>query len=408
MLAAWRPPPGSHDRASRGERDPSPPPPKVKRGRATVDVPRVNPPARGSCLPERRLGRVRAVAMLAGSLALTLGLGAVSASAQADTISQANAQAQKLAAQIEKLQPKADAALAAYDTSLAALGEAVSTNVAAERTYSSLLQQADDLVTEQDSHIVALYESGGSLALYVSALRSGDSSGLVQLPYLKAIVTTDAEQSAAATRLAVAAKATLDATQTQIDSGLANTDSVNVRLAAVQSVLAQQEGLLDEASGRAKKLQALKDAAAALAASQAAADQAGAQAAQDAQPYPMPLLYRALYQNAAQTCPGLPWTILAAIGQVETHHGSGGMVSSAGALGPMQFLPGTFLEYARDGDHDGRANIMDPADAIYSAAAYLCANGAGQGGQSLYTAIWNYNHADWYVQLVLALSAKIT
>jgi Transglycosylase SLT domain len=373
-----------------------------------VDVPRVNPSARGSCLPGRRLGRARAVVVLAGSLALTLGLGAVSASAQADTISQANAQAQKLAAQIVKLQPKADAALAAYDTSLAALGEAVSTNVAAERMYSSLLQQADDLVTEQDSHIVALYKSGGSLALYASALRSGDSSGLVQLPYLKAIVTTDAEQSAAATRLAVAAKATLDATQTQIDSGLANTDSVNVRLAAVQSVLAQQQGLLDEASGRAKKLQALKDAAAALAASQAAADQAGAQAAQDAQPYPIPLLYRALYQNAAQTCPGLSWTILAAIGQVETHHGSGGMVSSAGALGPMQFLPGTFVEYARDGDHDGLANIMDPADAIYSAAAYLCTNGAGQGGQSLYTAIWNYNHADWYVQLVLALSAKIT
>jgi hypothetical protein len=343
--------------------------------------------------------------VLAGSLALIVG---ASASAQADTISQANAQAQRLAAQIDKLQPKVDAALAAYDTSLAALGEAVSTNVAAGRVYSSLLQQADALVTQQDSHIVALYKSGGSLALYASALRSGDPSGLHQLPYLKAIVTTDAQNAAAALRVAAAAKATLDASQTQIDNGLANTDSVNVRLAAVQSVLAQQEGLLDEASGRAKNLQALKDAAAALAASEAAAAEAGAQAAETAQAYPIPPLYRALYQNAAQTCPGLSWTVLAAIGQVETHHGSGGMVSSAGALGPMQFLPGTFIEYARDGDRDGVANIMDPADAIYTAAAYLCANGAGQGGQSLYTAIWNYNHADWYVQLVLAVSAKIT
>jgi hypothetical protein len=344
--------------------------------------------------------------VLAGSLALTLGVS--TASAQADTISQANAQAQRLAAAIDTLQPKVDAALAAYDTSLAALGEAVSTNVAAGRTYSSLLQQADALVTQQDSHIVALYKSGGSLALYASALRSGDPSSLRQLPILKAIVTTDAQKAATALRIAAAAKATLDASQTQINNGLANTDSVNVRLAAVQSVLAQQEGLLDEASGRAKNLQALKDAAAALAASQAAAAAAGAQAAESAQAYPIPPLYRALYQNAAQSCPGLSWTVLAAIGQVETHHGSGGMVSSAGALGPMQFLPGTFIEYARDGDHDGVANIMDPADAIYTAAAYLCANGAGQGGQSLYTAIWNYNHADWYVQLVLALSAKIT
>jgi hypothetical protein len=347
--------------------------------------------------------------VLASSTALTLGVGGISsASAQADTISQANAQAQRLAAAIDKLQPKVDAAIAAYDTSLAALGEAVSTNVAAERTYSSLLQQADALVTQQDSHIVALYKSGGSLALYASALRSGDPSGLRQLPYLKAIVTTDAQSAATALRIAAAAKEALDASQTQIDNGLANTDSVNVRLAAVQSVLAQQEGLLDEASGRAKNLQALKDAAAALAASQAAAAAAGAQAAESAQAFPIPPLYRALYQNAAQTCPGLSWTVLAAIGQVETHHGSGGMVSSAGALGPMQFLPGTFIEYARDGDRDGLANIMDPADAIYTAAAYLCANGAGQGGQSLYTAIWNYNHADWYVQLVLALSAKIT
>lgn len=344
--------------------------------------------------------------MLAGSLALTVGVS--SASAQADTISQANAQAQRLAAAIDKLQPKVDAALAAYDTSLAALGEAVSTNVAAGRTYSSLLQQADALVTQQDSHIVALYKSGGSLALYASALRSGDPSSLRQLPILKAIVTTDAQNAATALRVAAAAKATLDASQTQINNGLANTDSVNVRLAAVQSVLAQQEGLLDEASGRAKNLQALKDAAAALAASQAAAAAAGAQAADSAQAYPIPPLYRALYQNAAQSCPGLSWTVLAAIGQVETHHGSGGMVSSAGALGPMQFLPGTFIEYARDGDHDGLANIMDPADAIYTAAAYLCANGAGQGGQSLYTAIWNYNHADWYVQLVESLAAKIS
>ena len=83
------------------------------------------------------------------------------------------------------------------------------------------------------------------------------------------------------------------------------------------------------------------------------------------------------------------------------------MVSSAGALGPMQFMPATFVRYAVDGDHDGLADIMDPADSIFTAAHYLCSNGAGNGGQNLYTAIWNYNHADWYVQLVLALSAKI-
>ena len=48
---------------------------------------------------------------------------------------------------------------------------------------------------------------------------------------------------------------------------------------------------------------------------------------------------------------------------------------------------------------------MNPADAIYSAAHYLCANGAGSPA-TLSQAIWNYNHADWYVQMVLALAGR--
>jgi hypothetical protein len=55
----------------------------------------------------------------------------------------------------------------------------------------------------------------------------------------------------------------------------------------------------------------------------------------------------ALYQQAAPTCPGLDWTVLAAIGKIETDHGRDPvMVSSAGAVGPMQFEPSTFAEYA--------------------------------------------------------------
>ena len=350
-------------------------------------------------------GRLQLVTVVGCSLAIILG---ASASAQADSLDQANAQAQQLAAQISKLQPQVVAALAAYDTSLTALGQAVTMNVAAGRVYSSLLQQADTLVAQRDSHIAALYKAGGSLALYASALRSGDPANLRQVPYLKSIVTSDADGAASALAVAASAKVTLDATQNQIDNGISNADAVNSRLADLQDLLGQQQALLNQASARAKNLQALKDAAAALAASQAAAAAAAAQAAASAQPGATPAVYRALFQAAATTCPGLSWTVLAAIGQVETNDGRGGMVSSAGALGPMQFLPATFAEYARDGDHDGKANIMDPADAIYTAAAYLCANGAGQGGTSLSTAIWNYNHADWYVQLVESLAAKIS
>ncbi|MEV5826279.1 lytic transglycosylase domain-containing protein [Spirillospora sp. NPDC052242] len=114
--------------------------------------------------------------------------------------------------------------------------------------------------------------------------------------------------------------------------------------------------------------------------------------------------YLDLYKRAATTCPGLSWTVLAAIGQVESSHGRNVGPSSAGALGPMQFMPATWKAYGVDGDGDGKADIMNPYDAIPGAAKYLCANGAGQGGRQLYRAVWHYNHADWYVQKVLNLA----
>ncbi|TYC08201.1 lytic transglycosylase domain-containing protein [Actinomadura syzygii] len=114
--------------------------------------------------------------------------------------------------------------------------------------------------------------------------------------------------------------------------------------------------------------------------------------------------YLDLYKQAARTCPGLSWTVLAAIGQVESDHGRNAGPSSAGALGPMQFMPATWRTYGVDGDHDGKADIMNPYDAVPAAAKYLCASGGGRGGQQLYRAVWQYNHADWYVQKVLNLA----
>lgn len=114
--------------------------------------------------------------------------------------------------------------------------------------------------------------------------------------------------------------------------------------------------------------------------------------------------YLDLYKQAARSCSGMSWTVLAAIGQVESDHGRNAGRSSAGALGPMQFLPSTWKAYGVDGDGDGKADIMNPYDAIPGAAKYLCANGAGQGGRQLYRAVFQYNHADWYVQKVLNLA----
>ncbi|GAA3467141.1 lytic transglycosylase domain-containing protein [Nonomuraea roseola] len=114
--------------------------------------------------------------------------------------------------------------------------------------------------------------------------------------------------------------------------------------------------------------------------------------------------YLELYKAAATRCPGLSWTVLAAIGQVESSHGRNNGPSSAGALGPMQFMPATWKAYGVDGDGDGIKDIWSPYDAVPGAANYLCANGAGQGGQKLRKAVWFYNHSWEYVNKVLGLS----
>jgi hypothetical protein len=112
-----------------------------------------------------------------------------------------------------------------------------------------------------------------------------------------------------------------------------------------------------------------------------------------------------LYMAAAATCEGLDWTVLAAIHKVETGFGRGSATSSAGAQGPMQFMPPTWDAYAVDGDGDGYAAVDDVEDAVFSAAALLCANGGGDPAR-LADAIWNYNHSDSYVAEVLRLAAS--
>ncbi|WP_436762028.1 lytic murein transglycosylase [Streptosporangium sp. V21-05] len=114
--------------------------------------------------------------------------------------------------------------------------------------------------------------------------------------------------------------------------------------------------------------------------------------------------YLELYRKAAGVCPGLSWTVLAAIGQVESSHGRNNGPSSAGAQGPMQFMPATWKAYGVDGDADGVADIWNPYDAVPGAANYLCANGAGRGGKKLEKAIWFYNHSWSYVAKVMGIS----
>jgi transglycosylase-like protein with SLT domain len=124
----------------------------------------------------------------------------------------------------------------------------------------------------------------------------------------------------------------------------------------------------------------------------------------------IPPEYLRLYLRAAARY-GLDWAILAGIGEVECDHGRDpalsctqeGVVNSAGAGGPMQFLRSTWAEYGVDAEGDGPPDRWNPADAIFGAANYLRASGAPGHYRE---AIFAYNHAGWYVEEVESWAAK--
>jgi hypothetical protein len=98
-------------------------------------------------------------------------------------------------------------------------------------------------------------------------------------------------------------------------------------------------------------------------------------------------------------------SILAAINWVETGFGTNLGESSAGAEGWMQFEPTSWASFGVDGDGDGVKDPDDPWDAIFAAARLLRSDGAPSEWSS---AIWDYNHADWYVEKVLRYARRFS
>lgn len=105
-------------------------------------------------------------------------------------------------------------------------------------------------------------------------------------------------------------------------------------------------------------------------------------------PAPAAMLLRAYRRAAAEF--NIEWEYLAAINLVETRMGRIRGKSTAGAQGPMQFMPATWDAY-------GRGDINDPQDAITAAARYLAASGAPGDMDG---ALWSYNHSDNYVAAI--------
>lgn len=161
----------------------------------------------------------------------------------------------------------------------------------------------------------------------------------------------------------------------------------------------------------------------------------------------IPSMALAAYRNAeakmAATAPGcgVSWNLLAGIGRIESMHANGGATDARGtavkpiygpsldgtlpgnevivqsrasdrvvyarALGPMQFLPGTWSRYAADGDGDGKADVQNVFDASLAAARYLCSGGLNLRNQpDVLAAILRYNNSMAYARNVLSWAAS--
>jgi len=154
--------------------------------------------------------------------------------------------------------------------------------------------------------------------------------------------------------------------------------------------------------------------------------------------------YSRAQQVLAQVDPvcRLPWTLVAAIGRVESNHGrfGGNSLTTSGvatpgiygprldgvstarisdtdagkfdgdsafdrAVGPMQFIPGTWRSMGVDGDGDGVRNPQDIDDAAMSTGVYLCSGTADlTKAGDLNQAVLRYNHSQQYVDLVLSIA----
>lgn len=219
-------------------------------------------------------------------------------------------------------------------------------------------------------------------------------------------------------------------TSTAVDAGAVTAESLATELTAVErgvrdaSLAASDTAALGRRQQRAYRLLArspeLDDAVLALvpddvavavgfniAARRAVADHAAANPSPPSEPSPTLPAWRILapapiddllaFYREAEDLTGVPWEYLAAINFVETRMGRIGGASSAGAVGPMQFLPDTWAACCT-------GDVNDPHDAIVGAAVYLVDRGAPG---DMHAALFGYNPNEGYVGAVTAYAENL-
>lgn len=347
------------------------------------------------------------VLLIAGLVGL-LGLPSGSALAvTAGELAAANAQARAAARDLAVINRDLLAAQRSYVAAITQVGVSVTDRILTDDASVQAERQAQQATDRSAATARALYRGGGSLGLIGSLLQADTLGDLgARVHGVDQVLQATQESAESAYRSSLAAADWAARSETAARASVITATEIQRRSAQIDLLLTQSQNRLNALSARARQLAQTRAAEATAARTAALVVRARASAPAGARAQIPPAGYFALYRAAAVTCPGMRWTLLAAVGQVESGHGRNVGPSSAGAIGPMQFMPRTFAAYGVDGNHDGVLDAFDPADAIYSAARYLCANGAGQPS-TVRRALFAYNRANWYVDLVLGVEAKL-
>lgn len=344
---------------------------------------------------------------LAVAVSTALVLLTPSAAAHAEDAATARRRAESAAQEVNALTTQLAQADAALARSMSQVGQQVSDYLAADDVRLAAQRAADLAADRSAASARALYLSGGQAGLLSSLLASGDVSELsARFAAVRQVLSAARATADDAAARAREATSLAEDVGTSADAAVVTAAVISERAARVQDLVTAAQATLDGLSARARELTVAEEAAKALAEARAQAAAAQAAALGSVRAQVPSSVYFHLYHAAARTCPGMDWTLLAAVGQVESGHGRNSAVSSAGAVGPMQFMPATFAAYAVDGDQDGVRDPWSPADAVFTAARYLCEGGAGSPG-GVRAALFRYNRAEWYVDLVLAVQQRL-
>ncbi|GLY31689.1 lytic transglycosylase domain-containing protein [Kineosporia sp. NBRC 101731] len=336
--------------------------------------------------------------------------------AQASSVTQAQRRAARAQGRVDRLVDQYEDAEMAMARQLSRVSRAFSVADAASADAERLKRLEHRAAARRARDVRAVYAAGGTVGLMATLLLADSPSDALWRygtndRLLKSVLDSDQQilrDTQAVARRAGQKVAQADAAAVEQSAAMGelrqDADRARIALAKARTTLAR----LDRRAQQARAVQAARER---IAQAQRQAREQRRRATGVVTALGIPAEYQIAYQDAAGTCASLRWTLLAAVGQVESGHGRNVGPSSAGAQGPMQFMPATFAAYGVDGDLNGVTDIQDPQDAIFSAANYLCASGIGRGtGDSAArdrTALFAYNRADWYVDLVLSAEQAI-